>query len=90
MCGMIWFICALPISVVDNCLDDGAHLFGEFGGVGGELFGWRSSSPLFSFVPVLTSAAFVQVSLALALLQADLLLHLLQVAILDRLQDHTK
>lgn len=80
----------LPVSVVDDCVNDGAHLLGEFGRVGGELFGRRSSPPLFSLVPILTSAAFVQVSPALALLQTNLLFHLLQVAIFNGLQHHTR
>lgn len=80
----------IPVSVIDDCLDDGAHLFGEFGRVGGELFSRRSSPPLFSLLPILPPAAFVQVSPALALLQTDLLFHLLQVAIFNGLQDHTR
>lgn len=70
------------ISVVDDSIYNGIHLFCEFGWVWGQLFCWRPSSPFLGLLSILTPAAvFVHTSPALALLQPYLLLNFLQVAI---------
>lgn len=76
-----------PVSVVDHCINDGVHLLGEFGRVGGQLLCWRSSTSLLGLgASVLSAGVLVLTSFAFALLQPDLLLHLLQVSIFNRLK----
>lgn len=79
---------SLPVSVVDDCVDDGVHLLGEFGGVRGELLSRGTSASLLGLEAAVVSAGrvFVLTPFALAFLQADLLLHFLQVSILNGLQ----
>lgn len=79
---------SLPISVVDDRVDDGVHLFGEFQGVGREFLSWRTSSSLLGLGAPIVSAreVFVLTSFAFALFQADFFLHFLQVSILDSLK----
>lgn len=81
----LWMIS--PVSVVDHCINDGVHLLGEFGRVGGQLLCWRSSTSLLGLrASVLSAGVLVLTSFAFALFQPDLLLHLLQVSIFNRLK----
>lgn len=76
-----------PVSVVDHCINDGVHLLGEFGRVGGQLLCWRSSTSLLGLrASVLSAGVLVLTSFAFAFFQPDLLLHLLQVSIFNRLK----
>lgn len=79
---------ASPVSVVDHGVDDGVHLLGELGGVGGELLCRRPPTSLPGLAASLLPAGRVLVlaSFAFALFQPDLLLHLLQVSVLDGLK----
>lgn len=79
----------LPVSVVDDCIDDAVHLLGEFGGVGRVFLSrWTPTFLLGLGGASVLSARRVLVlaSLAFALFQPDLLLHLFQVSILNGLE----
>lgn len=79
-----------PVSVVDDCIDDGVHLLGELGGVGGEFLSRGTSASLLGLEAPVVSArrVFVLTPFAFAFFQPDLLLHFLQVPILNGLQPH--
>lgn len=83
---------SLPVSVVDDGVDDGVHLLGEFGGVRGELLCGRAAASLFGLGAAVVSArgVFVLSSFAFAFLQSDLLLHLFQVSVLNGLEARKK
>lgn len=83
---------SLPVSVVDDGVDDGVHLLGEFGGVRGELLCGRAAASLFGLRAAVVSArgVFVLSSFAFAFLQSDLLLHLFQVSVLNGLEARKK
>lgn len=87
----LFFFFFLPVSVVDHRVDDGVHLLGELGRVGGQFLRRRASTPLLGLAAAAAAVVparrvFVLTSLAFALLQPDLLLHLLQVPVLDGLE----
>lgn len=83
---------SLPVPVVDDGVNDGVHLLGEFGGVRGELFCGRAAASLFGLRAAVVSArgVFVLSSFAFAFLQSDLLLHLFQVSVLNGLKARQK
>lgn len=81
-----------PIPVVDDRVDDGVHLLGEFGRVGAVLVGRRAAAFLLlapggaAVLSARRRRLLVRTPLAFALLQPDLLLHLFQVPILNGLE----